>query len=168
MATRIVVLNKGRVAQWNTPIELYRHPQNSFVAGFIGSPRMNLFPGSIGGDVLAPVFKADAGWSVPLVGRALAAAMGQPATLGIRPEDLRLAASTSEADLDCTISIVERLGAETYLNATNGNDALMVRVQGDLEARHGDIVHLAMNHDAIHLFDQSGTAMAALPHGENQ
>ena len=89
MATRIVVLNQGRVEQWNTPIELYNRPVNSFVAGFIGSPRMNLISGTIIASDAAPLFKANAGWSVAMDGRHLTSAVGQPVTLGIRPEDIR-------------------------------------------------------------------------------
>jgi multiple sugar transport system ATP-binding protein len=162
MATRIVVLNKGRVAQWDAPITLYRHPLNTFVAGFIGSPKMNLIGGAMGGAIGgqdgAARFKADAGWSVALEGQGLRAAAGQKVTLGVRPEDLRLV-SAAEADFTATVTIVERLGAETYLNLRCGEDTLLARVQGDLSPRYGDTVHLAMNRPALHLFDQSNLAI---------
>ena len=161
MATRIVVLNQGRVEQWNTPIELYNRPVNSFVAGFIGSPRMNLISGTIIASDAAPLFKANAGWSVAMDGRHLTSAVGQPVTLGIRPEDIRPVGTAETADLAATIAIVERLGAETYLNVRNGEDTLLVRVQGDLAVRPGDAVRLAMNHHAFHLFEQSGRSIAA-------
>jgi multiple sugar transport system ATP-binding protein len=157
MATRIVVLNKGQVAQWDDPIELYRHPLNTFVAGFIGSPRMNL----IGGQVTSAGFTADTGWSVPLVIQSLNAAFGQKVTLGIRPEDLRLVGSVEGADFTATVNIVERLGAETYLNLLCGKDTLLARVQGDLAPKLGDTVHIAMNKQALHLFDQSNLAITA-------
>ena len=161
MATRIVVLNKGKVEQWDTPIELYNNPVNSFVAGFIGSPRMNLVPGSIASDPSGQSFKADAGWTVRLDDRPLASAMGQPVTLGVRPEDIRPVTSAVEADLQATIAIVERLGAETYLNVRNGDDTLLVRAQGDLALLPGATVQLAMNLNAFHLFDQTGRVIAA-------
>jgi multiple sugar transport system ATP-binding protein len=160
MATRIVVLNKGQVEQWDTPIQLYNRPVNTFVAGFIGSPRMNLVSGTIVANGSIQSFKANAGWNVPLPGRQLAAVTGQQVTLGIRPEDIR-PVSSAEADMQATIAIVERLGAETYLNIQNGEDTLLVRAQGDLALRPGETVHLAMNHDAFHLFDQSTRAIAA-------
>ena len=156
MATRIVVLNKGQVAQWDTPIELYRHPQNSFVAGFIGSPKMNLVDGVVG----EGRFVAKSGWSVPLLKTRLNAVAGQSVALGIRPEDLRLVAE-ADADFSATVAIVERLGAETYLNLSCGADTLLARLQGDLPAKPGDAVHLAMNHDAIHLFDSHSQAITA-------
>ena len=161
MATRIVVLNKGRVEQWDSPIALYNNPVNTFVAGFIGSPRMNLVPGAIVGHAAGQSFKADAGWTVRLDGRALGAAIGQTVTLGLRPEDIRPVGNPAEADIEATIAIVERLGAETYLNVRNGADTLLVRAQGDLALAPGSSVQLAMNHNAFHLFDQAGRVIAA-------
>jgi multiple sugar transport system ATP-binding protein len=161
MATRIVVLNKGRVEQWDTPIELYNNPINTFVAGFIGSPRMNLVAGHIVGNASTQHFKANAGWMVSMDGRSLAGVVGQQVTLGIRPEDIRPVASAGEADMQASIAIVERLGAETYLNVRNGEDTLLVRAQGDLAMKPGEVVQLAMNHAAFHLFDQSNNVIAA-------
>jgi multiple sugar transport system ATP-binding protein len=161
MATRIVVLNKGKVEQWDTPIELYNNPVNTFVAGFIGSPRMNLVPGSIVGNASSQSFKANAGWMVNMDGRALGGVVGKPVTLGIRPEDIRPVTNKSEADLEASIAIVERLGAETYLNVRNGDDTLLVRAQGDLAMKPGESVQLAMNHAAFHLFDQANNVIKA-------
>jgi multiple sugar transport system ATP-binding protein len=155
MATRIVVLNKGMVEQWDTPIALYGKPQNTFVAGFIGSPRMNL----IGGTVDGGVFRAAGGWTAKLDGRSLGGV--RDITLGIRPEDIRPVASAAEADLEATVGIVERLGAETYINVRSGSDQLLVRAQGDLALAPGSQVFLALNHSAFHLFDQSGRVIAA-------
>ncbi|RYE53827.1 MAG: ATP-binding cassette domain-containing protein, partial [Hyphomicrobiales bacterium] len=157
MATRIVVLNKGRVEQWDTPIELYNNPVNTFVAGFIGSPRMNLIPGKIVGDANSQSFEANAGWTTRLENRSLAGMIGQSVTLGMRPEHIQPA--TDNVDLEATIVIVERLGAETYLNARNGEDTLLVRAQGDLALAPGSTVKLALNHGAFHLFDQSGNVI---------
>ncbi|HEY8578093.1 MAG TPA: sn-glycerol-3-phosphate ABC transporter ATP-binding protein UgpC [Devosia sp.] len=161
MATRIVVLNKGKVEQWDTPIALYTDPVNTFVASFIGSPRMNLVSGSIAGDTAGQVFKADAGWTARLDGHSVAGAIGQRATLGIRPEDIRPVDDVAQADLSGAIAIVERLGAETYLNVRDGQDTLLVRAQGDLALSPGAPVQLALNHSAFHLFDQSGRVIAA-------
>ncbi|WP_423065064.1 ABC transporter ATP-binding protein [Devosia sp. CN2-171] len=161
MASRIVVLNQGRVEQWDTPIALYGSPMNTFVAGFIGSPKMNLLSGTIGGDGGASTFVADAGWSVPLPGRSLAGKIGERVTLGLRPEEIRPVDAGSKADFAATVAIVERLGAETYLNVQSGEATLLVRVQGDLAMSPGEPVQLAMNHHAFHLFDQSGRVIAA-------
>jgi multiple sugar transport system ATP-binding protein len=161
MADTIVVLNQGNVAQCAPPIELYRHPRSAFVATFIGSPRMNLIKGIIGCQPAAPSFTAAEGWTVPLAGRDLAAADLQPVWLGIRPEDIRLADANSAADLSGKVAIVERLGAETYLNVVNGTETLLVRVQGDIALRPGDTVRLALDRAGFHLFDQADRVFPA-------
>jgi multiple sugar transport system ATP-binding protein len=155
MADTIVVLNQGNVAQWAHPIELYRRPRSMFVATFIGSPRMNLIKGIIGGTEAMPSFTALKGWTVPLAPHNPAAAHGEPVWLGVRPEDIRLVDASAAADLSCKVAIVERLGAETYLNVVNGTDTLLVRVQGDVALRPGDTVQLALERAGFHLFDQA-------------
>ena len=161
MADTIVVLNQGNVAQWAHPIELYRHPRSTFVATFIGSPRMNLIKGMIASKEVTPFFTAAEGWTVPLAGRDLAATDSQTVWLGIRPEDIRLVDATSEADLSGQVAIVERLGAETYLNVVKGTETLLVRVQGDIALRRGDTVQLALDRAGFHLFDQAQQVVPA-------
>ncbi len=85
MADTIVVLNCGNVAQWAHPIELYRRPGSTFVATFIGSPRMNLIRGMIARQQVVPSFTAVEGWTVSLAGRNLTAADGQPVWLEFDP-----------------------------------------------------------------------------------
>jgi multiple sugar transport system ATP-binding protein len=161
MADTIVVLNQGNVAQWAHPIELYRHPRSTFVATFIGSPRMNLIKGIIACNEATPSFAAAEGWAVPLAGRDLAATDLQPVWLGIRPEDIRLVDANAEADLSGKVVIVERLGAETYLHVVKGTETLLVRLQGDIALRPGDTVHLALDPAGFHLFDQADQVFPA-------
>jgi len=161
MADTIVVLNQGNVAQWAPPIELYRHPKSAFVATFIGSPRMNLVKGMIARNGASPCFIAAEGWTVPLAGRDLASADAQPVWLGIRPEDIRLVDANSDADLSGKVAIVERLGAETYLNVVKGSETLLVRVQGDIALHPGDTVRLALDRAGFHLFDQADRVFPA-------
>jgi multiple sugar transport system ATP-binding protein len=161
MADTIVVLNQGSVAQCAPPIELYRHPKSTFVATFIGSPRMNLIKGIVASKEVTPSFTAAAGWSVPLAGRDLAATDTQPVWLGIRPEDIRLVDANSEADVSGKVAIVERLGAETYVHVVTGTEALLVRVQGDIALRPGDAVQLTLDRAGFHLFDQTDQGFRA-------
>jgi multiple sugar transport system ATP-binding protein len=155
MADTIVVLNQGNVAQWAHPIELYRRPRSTFVATFIGSPRMNLIKGIIAAGESMASFTAADGWTVPLARRDLAAMHSQSAWLGIRPECIRLVDANTEADLSGKVVIVERLGAETYVNVAKGRDTLLVRVQGDIAVRPGDTVQLAFDRTGFHLFNQA-------------
>ncbi len=161
MADTIVVLNQGSVAQCASPMELYSRPRSAFVATFIGSPRMNLVKGTIAGNDATPSFVAVEGWSVPLAGRDFTARGCQPAWLGIRPEDIRLVEAASPADICGKVVIVERLGAETYLNVVNGTETLLVRVQGDIALRPGDDVRLALDRARFHLFDQNDRVFSA-------
>ena len=161
MADTIVVLNQGSVAQCAPPMELYRRPGSAFVATFIGSPRMNLVKGTIAGNDVTPSFIAVEGWTVPLAGRDVAARGSQPVWLGIRPEDIRLVEADSAADMSGKVAIVERLGAETYLNVVNGTETLLVRVQGDIALRPGDTVRLALDRAGFHLFDQTDRVFSA-------
>jgi multiple sugar transport system ATP-binding protein len=161
MADTIGVLNQGNVAQWAHPIELYRRPKNMFVATFIGSPRMNLIKGVVASQDVTSSFTATEGWTVPLAGKDLAATDTQPVWLGIRPEDIRLVDANCEADLSGKVTIVERLGAETYVNVVKGTETLLVRVRGDIVLRSGDTVQLVLDRAGFHLFDQADRVFPA-------
>ncbi len=162
MADTIVVLNRGNVAQWAHPIELYRRPRNVFVATFIGSPRMNLIKGIIVGRRRDAVVCRDGRLDGSIGTRQdLAAAGTQPVWLGIRPEDIDSSMRTSAADLCGKVAIVERLGAETYVNVVLGAETLLVRVHGDIALRPGDTVQLAFDRAGFHLFDQAERAFPA-------
>jgi multiple sugar transport system ATP-binding protein len=123
MASRIVVLNRGAIEQVGSPLELYRNPGNLFVAGFLGAPRMNFFDVTID-----EVSGATAGISAPglaplTVSLAAGAALnpGDRATLGIRPENIRVAAGDgAQAAISGKVSLVEHLGRETILYVDAG------------------------------------------------
>ncbi|AUX79351.1 ABC transporter ATP-binding protein [Sinorhizobium fredii] len=128
LADKIVVMNKGRIEQIGSPMELYRHPANTFVARFIGSPQMNLFPGSKVG-------------------------MRDVRLVGIRPE--HLAITTNDGPLQGAVSHVEHLGADTNVYIEVADIGLIVaRVSGDVEARAGDFLRLEMRPDRVHRFDE--------------
>jgi multiple sugar transport system ATP-binding protein len=137
LADRIVVLNAGRIEQVGSPLELYRNPANLFVAGFIGSPKMNLITG-------APAAKFNA------------------ATIGLRPESIRVA--KQGGDWAGTVGVAERLGSDTYLHVhtdagpeTAGT--ITVRADGDIDVKHGDRVFLTPDAAKLHRFDQNGATL---------
>jgi multiple sugar transport system ATP-binding protein len=161
MADKIVVLQAGRVEQVGSPLDLYYHPQNLFVAGFIGSPRMNLLP--------ATVVPADgAGVTVDLPGggritvpvQAGTAATGTSVTIGIRPEALRV---DPAGQLSGAVRLVERLGGLTLLHATlEGGQAVIVQIEGSNATRAHDRIPLSVEGAACHLFGLDGEALAHL------
>jgi multiple sugar transport system ATP-binding protein len=135
MADKIVVLNAGRIEQVGTPLVLYNQPANLFVAGFIGSPRMNL--------VAPPKGLGDGA-----------------ATIGVRPEDIQI--SRESGAWRGTVNIAEHLGSDTffYIDA-DGIGRLTVRAPGELGLKPGDAVWLTPKADHIHRFDANGKSLAA-------
>jgi multiple sugar transport system ATP-binding protein len=136
MADRIFVLQSGRVEQAGSPMELYNKPRNTFVAGFIGSPKMNLLVGSAAGQFGA-------------------------ATLGVRPEDLVV--STTEGRWQGTVGVCEQLGPESILYVHVGQlaaEPITVRVRGADQFRHGDPIYMTPVEDKLHRFDAAGSRIA--------
>ncbi len=131
MADKIVVLQAGVIEQVGSPLELYHAPKNKFVAGFIGSPKMNLIEG-------AEAQKHDA------------------TTIGIRPEHLGV--SKAAGDWKGVVGVAEHLGSDTFIHVheTGLMDMMTVRITGDIEARHGDTIYLTPEVDKIHRFDAAG------------
>ena len=131
MADKIVVLQAGIIEQVGSPLELYHRPRNKFVAGFIGSPKMNLFEGS-------------------------EAARHNAHTIGARPE--HIAISKTEGIWQGTVGVVEHLGSDTFLHihGISGCDPLTVRASGEVDMKHGDKVYLTPSPEHIHKFDGQG------------
>jgi len=158
MADKIVVLQGGIIEQAGTPLELYHHPRNLFVAGFIGSPKMNFLPAKVTG-------VTETGTSVQLAGgsnltipvRPSRQAVGDSVTLGVRPEHMRL---STEGELLSEVMVVERLGGETYLY-TQLKDGTMLIVQAGGETPTGVHERIAIKLDpgTCHLFDNDGMAI---------
>ena len=163
MADKIVVLQAGIVEQVGTPMELYHYPANLFVAGFIGSPRMNLLPATVtmadtsGVEVALPSGER---LHVPADGAVLRT--GEVATLGIRPEALR---PDPEGVLAGEVRMVERLGGLTLLHVTaEGVGDITVQVDGDDATQAHHPVRLRVDTAACHLFDGTGLALPHLTH----
>jgi len=161
MGDRIAVLKDGVLQQVGTPRDLYAAPNNVFVAGFIGSPAMNLFDV----DVVDGGLKF--GTATAAVEReTLAATSGKKATVGVRPEDLTIA--TSGEGLPVEVDVVEELGADGYLYGHADIDSkrvdIVVRVDGRSHPSAGDKIVVTPAADHIHVFDaESGDRLTKKP-----
>ena len=153
LADRIVVLQGGRIEQVGTPLELYNRPDNLFVAGFIGSPRMNLLPGRVVEPGVVAI--GEAGHRIDCGTGALPA--GSSVTLGIRPEHLW---PTEGVGVPLTVDFVERLGGESYVyGASPGLPQVTLRLDGQSAHQRGATVDLAFPRPSLHLFDEAGKAV---------
>ncbi|CAM3664035.1 ABC transporter ATP-binding protein [Paracoccus yeei] len=140
MADKIVVMHDGRVEQIGTPLELYDRPDNLFVAGFIGSPAMNM----ILGEARDGSFVTPGGQRLPV----RAAPQGRKLIYGARPEAITLG-----GDIPLTIEVIEPTGAETYVVGQMGGQPVTCVFRARVDARPGDVIHVAIDPDAVHLFD---------------
>lgn len=170
LASKIVVLNAGRIEQVGAPIELYRNPANLFVAGFIGSPQMNFMGGIVEGADAESVTVRLNGGSLRLPRRNAAIAAGAKVTVGIRPEHFRVGEPPVDpkddqvAEFDAVIDLVERLGSETlaHLRMPSLSDGvLVVKMGGDVPLRIGAGLRVGLRLPHAHLFDADGRAVGA-------
>jgi multiple sugar transport system ATP-binding protein len=147
MADRIVVMNNGVVEQSGSPLDLYDKPANLFVAGFIGSPSMNLIKGKIRSGA-KPSFETEGGCRLPL-STAPKASDGMPAVYGIRPEHIGLAGKGIESQ----VVVVEPMGSETQLFAKLGGQKIVGVFRERLKAKPGEMISLLPDPDMVHLFN---------------
>ena len=161
LADKVVVLNGGRVEQVGSPMELYHHPANLFVAGFLGTPKMGFLRGQSGkADDAGCEVKLECGaqLSLPLAAGGLAA--GSAVTLGVRPEHFNIVPS-GQGQLQVTADVSERLGSDTYCHVRCASgEMLTIRVRGDFAPRAGEVLDLAFDPADCHLFDADGQAIA--------
>lgn len=157
LADKIVVLRDGRVEQVGSPLELYHNPQNEFVAGFIGSPKMNFIPVQVeqsSATGLILVAPDSTVFHLPAVEKTLNA--GDSLTLGIRPEHLDIH-SGSDLKFDFQSEVVERLGNSTYMfGQACGVDGFKVHLPGDQEVSKFQKMELSCQINDCHLFDKLG------------
>jgi multiple sugar transport system ATP-binding protein len=147
MADRIVVMNNGVVEQIGTPLELYDNPANVFVAGFIGSPSMNLIKGTIKAGA-KPVFEAGGGIRLPLA-KVEKNWDGKAAIYGVRPEHLEIGRTGAPAE----VTVLEPMGSETQVFAKLGGQKIVGLFRQRLRAAPGDRISLMPDISAVHLFD---------------
>jgi multiple sugar transport system ATP-binding protein len=152
MADRIVVMHDGVVEQIGEPLHLYDHPDNLFVAQFIGSPAMNIVKGTLRRSNGTAYVEASGGVRWP-IGHG-PGADGQPVTLGVRPEHLSLAQAAG-GTVQGEVIVVEPMGAETELFIRAGEADVVLMTHGRPSVNPGQRIGLALDPAAIHLFDQS-------------
>src|SRR6267378_3616669 len=166
MGDRIVVMNHGKVQQNDTPLKLYQEPANLFVAGFLGSPPMNIIRGTLKLQREALVFREADGGTIeatfPLRGHANARLLvDRPLLFGIRPEDIELAQFcrfTESANFPAIVDIVEPMGPETNLYLQTGAHTIICRSQQSLDHRDaGRRQQFALNLTKGHFFDPEST-----------
>jgi multiple sugar transport system ATP-binding protein len=150
MGDRVAVMKDGLLQQVDTPLNLYDKPANLFVAGFIGSPAMNLLPA-----VAGPDGARVGGYSVPIDRAAAAKARGD-ITIGVRPEAWKVVPE-GETGLPVTVSVIEELGADGYMYGTTDVDGTVRDVVVRLDARRavekGSTVHVTANPEKVHVFE---------------
>jgi len=163
LGSRVVVMKDGRVQQVGEPMEVYAKPQNRFVAGFIGSPSMNFIPVTLTDGSGALFAEADGiRIKVPAAStQSLMRYKGQGLTLGVRPEDLRVGASSDSADLsfEAVVEVVEPLGSEILLDTKAAGQQIVARVEPTVKTRPNEKIRLTFIPDRIHFFDAKTEAV---------
>jgi multiple sugar transport system ATP-binding protein len=156
LADKIVVLNAGKVEQIGSPLDLYNKPINRFVAGFIGSPRMNFL--KIGARKADSVFAVSGGEV-----RLPADLSETPAEIGIRPEHVSLTSRGAPESLAGKVTMTEHLGSDTYAYvALDGSgDSLVVRLSGEKAIRRNEPIGVHVDPGMVHVFSAAGQSLAS-------
>ena len=158
MADDIVVLNSGVISQKGSPLELYNNPDNLFVGGFIGSPKMNFISSKI-------ISKSNDKTELDLLGSSKitipksssTASEGDSVMLGIRPEHLTVN-EESDGSWESKVFVVEKLGSGTFLYLEKEGEPLVVQTEGDSKVKVGDTVKVGFSSSRCHIFDSSNNA----------
>ncbi len=164
LASKIVVLRSGYVEQVGSPLVLYHHPRNTFVAGFIGSPKMNFLAAElVQGEVGGATVKLAGGAEIRAAVDASNGPSGGKVTLGIRPEHL-VSDGGGGGTLQGRVVYSEHLGDHSllYIDIPGSDELVTVQVEPDTKAEQGDTLQVGLPADACHLFDGEGLAFQRL------
>jgi multiple sugar transport system ATP-binding protein len=161
LADRIAVLNDGKLQQFDTPLQVFNHPANEFVAGFLGEPPMNIFSVQVdsGRRLLVPGTE----FALPITGY-VQKLLGNrsSAKLGVRPWGVKVDANPSEVSVPGTVSVVENLGDETHVGVRYGEILLMASIPVTERYKPGVRVHLSFDDQDLNLFDvENGQRLVA-------
>jgi len=157
LGDRVVVMKDGLIQQVGEPLELYNNPANKYVAGFIGSPAMNFSNVQIS-DQGGALFASNEAMQIRVpdqLAARLKAHAGKPATLGIRPEDLRMASSADAADrlINAVVEVSEQLGSEVILDVKAAGAGMVASVDPMTRVKPQEAIKLAINPDRLRFFD---------------
>jgi multiple sugar transport system ATP-binding protein len=162
LGDRVVVMKDGFVQQVGEPLELYNAPANRFVAGFLGSPAMNFATVRLS-EAKGALFAANDGIHIevpPAIARRLRDHAEREVAMGIRPEDLRVAApgERPELTIEAVVEVVEKLGSEILLDTMVGSNPIVAAVEPTVRAARHDRLRLAVNPERLHFFDMATDA----------
>ncbi|MGA3108096.1 MAG: ABC transporter ATP-binding protein [Candidatus Bathyarchaeia archaeon] len=157
MSDRIALMNAGAIQQLATSDQIYNHPSNLFVAGFVGNPPMNFLPCVLHEEddktiLEAGAFKLDI---TDIKGTDELGMTSSELTLGIRPEDISVSQQRSTSSVEATVYVVEPLGSEVLVNLKLGNEIVKARAPPSTMVKVEDQVYLTFNKDKMHLFDKT-------------
>jgi len=165
MADKIAVMNLGVLQQYAAPDEIFNHPVNAFVAGFIGSPAMNLIPGTVRQDGERVEIIGKANWALPLnplrAGQALQSS--GDVLVGIRHSQVRLHRAAAPGSLPTTIYTVEPTGDFTFVHLRLGEHLIVATAPADFRAEPDDPIWVEFDQDQLHLFDAKTDAALGAP-----
>ena len=162
LGTRIVVMKDGIIQQVDSPQQLYNHPVNIFVAGFIGSPQMNFIDAKVE-EAQGKVYVTFEGEKIQLNEIASKAVkdkgyIGKDVIMGIRPENIdddpEFIEKNKETVFNANVEVTELMGSETFLYLKKGKAAITAKVAGTSKAKSGDSIKIALNSNMIHIFDK--------------
>jgi multiple sugar transport system ATP-binding protein len=160
LADRVVLINEGAIQQVGTPLDIYDHPMNKFVAGFIGSPTMNFIDCEV--TQKGPnIFLDGNSFQFPISaikdGAEISHLLGKDVTLGLRPEDIQdreFARGQKEGIIKVTVTMVEPMGANVHLRVISGEHRMIACVDSKTQAKVGETIDLVCDLSKAHLFDK--------------
>ncbi len=161
MADRIAIMRAGLIEQVASPHAIFAKPANVFVAGFIGTPQMNLIEASFAevAEGEAELAFGDQRLRLAVNGAAGALARGKTMTFGVRPRAFTLAGAATERTISGAVELIEPMGAETLFHVRSGKLDIRVVVPREIRVKPGHVVHLACDPGQVHFFDAEGRAV---------
>ena len=164
LADRIVVLNQGRIEQVGTAQEIYHKPKNSFVAQFMGTPKITILSGVVISDS-GLYLKLNSGVEIPLQNVPSGLSAGDHISIGIRPEDILI---DEKSNLNFVVELVEQIGAGSNYFGRLGEDEVRVSLSNLHSYQPGERIKIGLNQEKVLFFDQQGDAIAhVLPESKN-